>query len=149
MAIEQQEPTRVILEQPRGWSRWSNRIAWIVAGLAVMSALGSAAAYSQYFQRDSRVVEKWHSLSRTAADKIAIVNVSGAIMGGDGFASAQLDQVADDPTVKAIVLRVDSPGGTVSHDGRGRRAVIRAMRACSPALRTVSPGMEDWVMKGT
>lgn len=114
MAIEQQEPTRVILEQPRGFSRWSNRIAWIVAGLAIMSALGSAAAYSQYFQRDSRVVEKWHSLSRTAGDKIAIVNVAGAIMGGEGFASAQLDQVADDPTVKAIVLRVDSPGGTVS-----------------------------------
>ena len=77
MAIEQQEPTRVILEQPRGWSRWSNRIAWIVAGLAVMSALGSAAAYSQYFQRDSRVVEKWHSLSRTAADKIAAMEAAG------------------------------------------------------------------------
>jgi len=113
MQIEQQ-PTRVILEQPTGWSRWSTRLAWIVAGVAVMSALGSAAAYSQYFQRDARVVEKWHSLSRTARDKVAIVSVTGAIMGGDGFARTQLEQVADDPAVKAIVLRVDSPGGTVS-----------------------------------
>jgi protease-4 len=113
MQIEQQ-PTRVILEQPKGWSRWSTRAAWIVAGISVMSALGSAAAYSQYFQRDARVVEKWHSLSRTARDKVAIVSVTGAILGGDGFARTQLEQVADDPAVKAIVLRIDSPGGTVS-----------------------------------
>lgn len=113
MQIEQQ-PTRVILEQPKGWGRWSTRAAWIVAGISLMSALGSAAAYSQYFQRDARVVEKWHSLSRTARDKVAIVSVAGAILGGDGFARTQLEQVADDLAVKAIVLRIDSPGGTVS-----------------------------------
>lgn len=114
MTSDQQQPTRVILEQPGSWSRWSNRAAWIVAGISFMSALGSAAAFSQYFQRDAAVVEKWHSLSRSAGDKVAIVTVAGAIMGGDGFARAQLDHVADDPSVKAIVLRIDSPGGTVS-----------------------------------
>ena len=35
-------------------------------------------------------------------------------MGGDGFARHQLDQVKADEAVRAIVLRVDSPGGTVS-----------------------------------
>jgi protease-4 len=114
MSSDQQQPTRVILEQPGSWSRWSTRAAWIVAGISFMSALGSAAAFSQYFQRDAQVVEKWHSLSRSAGDKVAIVTVAGAIMGGDGFARAQLDHAADDPSVKAIVLRVDSPGGTVS-----------------------------------
>jgi protease IV len=114
MTIEQQQPTRVILEQPRGWGRWGVRLAWMVAGLSLIWALGSAAAFSQYFQKDSRVIEKYHSLSRLAADKVAIVSVTGAIMGGDGFARAQLDHVADDPAVKAVVLRVDSPGGTVS-----------------------------------
>ncbi|MFM8413167.1 MAG: signal peptide peptidase SppA [Planctomycetota bacterium] len=114
MTIEQQPPTRVILEQPGGWGRWGARLAWIVAGVSILSALGSAAAFSQYFQKDARVHEKYHSLSRVAADKVAIVTVAGAIMGGDGFARAQLDQVADDPAVKAVVLRVDSPGGTVS-----------------------------------
>jgi protease-4 len=114
MNSDQQQPTRVILEQAGGWSRWSTRAAWIVAGISFMWALGSAAAFSMYFQRDTEVVEKWHSLSRSADDKVAIVTVAGAIMGGDGFARAQLDHVADDPSVKAIVLRVDSPGGTVS-----------------------------------
>jgi len=107
-------PTRVILEQPGAWSRWSGRIAWIVAGVAVLSAIGSAGAFSQYFQSDARVLEKYHSLSKTAAAKVAVVRVTGAIMGGDGFARAQIDRIAEDDAVKAIVLRVDSPGGTVS-----------------------------------
>jgi protease-4 len=115
MQIEsQQPPTRVILEQANPWSRWFARAGWIVAGIAVLSAVGSAGAFSQYFQRDSRVVEKWHSLSKLAADKVAVVSVTGAILGGDGFVRAQLDQVEEDDAVKAIVLRVDSPGGTVS-----------------------------------
>lgn len=114
MEIERQQPTRVILEQGSPWSRWNGRIAWTIAGIAMLSAIGSAGAFARYFQRDARVVEKYHSLARTAAAKVAIVTVSGAIMGGDGFVRAQLDQVADDDAVKAIVLRVDSPGGTVS-----------------------------------
>jgi protease-4 len=85
-----------------------------VAGLSLLAAVGSIGAFAQYFQRDARVVEKWHSLSKTAGDKVAIVSVTGAILGGDGFVRAQLDHVAEDDAVKAIVLRVDSPGGTVS-----------------------------------
>jgi len=45
---------------------------------------------------------------------VAIVDIAGAIMGGGGFARAQLDHIDEDKSVRAIVLRVDSPGGTVS-----------------------------------
>ncbi len=115
MEIERtQPPTRVILEQANSWGRWSARIAWTVAGISLLAAIGSAGAFAQYFQRDGRVVEKYHSLSKSAAAKVAIVSVTGAIMGGDGFARAQLDHIAEDESVQAIVLRVDSPGGTVS-----------------------------------
>jgi protease-4 len=115
MEIQRHDPpTRVILEQPRPWGRWGTRIAWTIAGLSLLAAIGSAGAFAQYFQRDARVVEKWHSLSKTAPAKVAVVSLAGAILGGDGFARAQLDQIADDERVKAIVLRVDSPGGTVS-----------------------------------
>jgi hypothetical protein len=76
MTIEsQQPPTRVILEQASPWSRWFARAGWIVAGIALLSAVGSAGAFSRYFQRDSRVVEKWHSLSKTAAAKVAVVRL--------------------------------------------------------------------------
>jgi protease-4 len=115
MTIEQTTPTtRVILEQGGGWRRWSTWIAWTVAGISLLVALGSADAAARYFQRDSHVVERYHSLSRSAPSKIAIVDVAGAIMSGSGFTRAQLDHVAEDESVKAIVLRVDSPGGTVS-----------------------------------
>lgn len=106
--------TRVILEQGSLWGRWGTRIAWTIAGVSVMAALASAGASAQYFQRDGKVVEKYHSLSQVAPAKVAIVDVSGAIMGGQGFARWQLDRIEEDKTVKAIVLRVDSPGGTVS-----------------------------------
>ncbi len=106
--------TRVILEQGGLWGRWGARIAWIIAGLSLLAAIGSAGASARYFQRDGKVVEKYHSLSQVAPAKVAIVEVSGAIMDGQGFARWQLDQIDEDESVKAIVLRVDSPGGTVS-----------------------------------
>jgi protease-4 len=105
-------PTRVVVEQQR--SRWGTRLAWVIAGVATLVALSSLAANARYFQRDAPLAESWHSLSRTAPAKVAIVDVAGAIMGGEGFATAQLAQVRRDAQVKAIVLRIDSPGGTVS-----------------------------------
>lgn len=106
-------PTRVILEQARPRGLRSARVAWVVAAVAVAVALASAAANARYFQRDAALGETWHSLSRTAPSKIAIVEIAGAILGA-GFATAQLEQVRRDPAVKALVLRIDSPGGTVS-----------------------------------
>jgi len=105
--------TRVILEKaPR-----SRRFAWLpwgIAGVSLLVALASAGANAQYFQKQGQVAERWHSLSREAPTKVAIVDVVGAIMGGSGFARQQLDRIAEDENVKAIVLRVDSPGGTVA-----------------------------------
>lgn len=109
-----QPPTRVILEQPSGWNRWSGRLAWIIAGISLVAAIVSAGANAQYFQTNPKVIEQYHSLSETAMSKIAIIDISGAIMGGEGFTRHQLEQVKKDKTVRAIVLRIDSPGGTVS-----------------------------------
>src|SRR5262249_6094014 len=36
------------------------------------------------------------------------------ISGDDNFAKRQIDHVRDDDDVKAVVLRVDSPGGTIT-----------------------------------
>src|SRR5688500_19769660 len=35
-------------------------------------------------------------------------------MEGDGFVKRQIDRIREDENVKAIVVRVDSPGGTVT-----------------------------------
>ena len=64
---------------------------------------------------DRRVLEKHLSHNRAATDKVAVISVEGVILQGeDGFVKRQIDRVADDDNVKAIVLRVDSPGGSVS-----------------------------------
>ncbi len=106
--------SRVVLEQPRHWNRWKGRLAWIITSISVVVAITALGANAEYFQKNPKVIEHYHSLSKAARDKIAIVEIRGAIMGGDGFARHQLDQVKVDNAIRAIVLRVDSPGGTVS-----------------------------------
>ncbi len=58
--------------------------------------------------------EKHVSGSRFASNKVAIITVDGIIVDGETFAKKQIDQVKRDKDVKAVVLRIDSPGGTVS-----------------------------------
>ncbi len=64
------------------------------------------------------------AVSSGVGDAVAIVRIEGAITSSDsveftggatsGLVIADLQAAIDDPTVKAIVLRVDSPGGTVT-----------------------------------
>jgi len=134
MEIErQQQPTRVILEQASPWSRWNGRIAWTIAGVALLSAIGSAGAFARYFQRDGRVVEKYHSLARTAAAKVAIVTLSGPIMGGEGFIRAQIDQVAD---VEAVTRSIT---GSPTSPASGSCRSWSAWGASPPVAGTTWP----------
>ena len=45
---------------------------------------------------------------------MAIITIEGTILHNDGFARWQIEHVRRDPDVKAVVVRVDSPGGTVT-----------------------------------
>ncbi|MCR5163151.1 MAG: S49 family peptidase, partial [Thermoguttaceae bacterium] len=47
-------------------------------------------------------------------DKVAVIKINETIMETDGFINDQINDVKEDPTVKAIVLRMDTPGGSVS-----------------------------------
>ena len=64
-------------------------------------------------------------LTITGPDRVAVLQISGVIVGGKGasglFGTAitgaddmmgQLREVRQDPTIKAVVLRINSPGGT-------------------------------------
>jgi protease-4 len=73
-----------------------------------------------------------------SAAKIAIVEIDGMI--GDEtteFALRQLRQARDDDAVKAVVLRVDSPGGTVSGADRIWREVEVLKRAGKPVVASL------------
>lgn len=73
-------------------------------GLVGMGSLGS----------DRHVQEQHFSHQSGAANKVAIISVEGVILTGEGFFKRQIDRVRDDKSVKAVVLRVNSPGGTIS-----------------------------------
>ncbi len=60
------------------------------------------------------IQEHYHSGNKYGTDKVAIISLRGLIVEGHGFIKQQIDRVREDPQVKAVVLRVDSPGGTVA-----------------------------------
>lgn len=96
--------------------RWLGRLTSLAA-LGVLALMAIAIAWLTGFVSwggDDTLHEQYHSLSRHAIDKVAVITLEGTILDGEGFVKRQIDHVRDDPSVKAVVLRVNSPGGTVS-----------------------------------
>jgi protease-4 len=79
----------------------------LLSGKAVLVGLGS-------MDSDRQVKEKYHSLNRAGRNKVAVISVEGTILDGEGFVKHQIDRVLADQSVQAVVLRVDSPGGTMT-----------------------------------
>lgn len=93
---------------------WLGKLLLTLLGIAVLVIIGLVTSYRSYFNAADKPQEHFHSLSRHATKKIAIISVQGAILEGDGFVKRQIDAVQEDKNVVAVVLRVDSPGGTVT-----------------------------------
>jgi protease-4 len=80
----------------------------ILGGLAGLNVSATA-------EGEHRVQEKFFSHNAAAQDKVAIIPVEGVILEAeDGFVKHAIDRAIKDDNVKAVVLRVDSPGGSVS-----------------------------------
>ena len=99
-------------------------IGWLGLMLCIPIIIGQAITYSEYYNSSGGVLEKYHSLSKTGTDKIAVINVKGIIMDGEGYVGHQIKLAHADKNVKAIVVRVDSPG-SASSDRRSRRTAHR------------------------
>lgn len=116
MVIPAAEPAhQQIVIQPREsmfgrYGKW----LFLLIGFLIMGMVGMSAAYKSYFSPPNGPQERYHSLSKTATKKIAILELNGAIMEGDGFVKQQIDRIKKDTDVVGIVLRVSSPGGTVT-----------------------------------
>jgi len=111
----QSPPPQIIIQQRSSvFGRFGK---WLVGALiiAVLFIISLYNSYHSYFSPSDMPQEKYHSLARVATKKIAIIDVSGTIMEGeDSFAAKQVQRVRDDPDVVAVVLRISSPGGTVT-----------------------------------
>jgi len=114
-------PLRIELVQAPRWGRWITRIAVAVAIFCLIGFFALSSHLAGYLNTDAKLTEKNVRIGGAtdesvlgATKKVAIINVEGAIMHQDGFPKWQIDQIRDDENVIAIVLRVDSPGGTVT-----------------------------------
>ncbi|WP_254510401.1 signal peptide peptidase SppA [Anatilimnocola floriformis] len=108
------QPQPIIIRQGGGvlWAI-AAILGWMGLFLAGLIIIVQWAAFASS-DSSSSIDEKYVSGSKSASDKIAVISIEGVIMEGDGFVKQQIDHVRDDEDVKAIVVRVDSPGGTVT-----------------------------------
>jgi protease-4 len=73
----------------------------------------------------SDVIEKHYSGERSADNKVAIIHVSGVLMEGrTAFPLHEIKRAAKDKNVKAVVVRIDSPGGTITASEDLHRALV-------------------------
>lgn len=114
MGQESQIQPVVVYQGSGPFVRFIQWLGWMAFGLCFLVLISFVIAYGDYFDTSEGVSEKFHSGSETGGDKIAVISVEGAIMEGDGFVKRQIDKVREDDSVRAVVLRVDSPGGTIT-----------------------------------
>ncbi|MBW8884110.1 MAG: signal peptide peptidase SppA [Planctomycetia bacterium] len=107
-------PQTVVVYTQTAWNRFWSWLGWVGFVIAGLVCIGLLVALSDYFDTSHGIEEKYVSGEKSAEDKLAIITISGVIMEGDGFVKHQIDKVKDDKHIKAVVVRVDSPGGTVS-----------------------------------
>lgn len=112
MSSEQQQQQPVVVYQPRG--RFLSKLGWIGFVVCLVILARFYAAKTDYFDTTAGISEKYHSGNQNATKKLAILTISGVIMDGSGFVKHQIDRIRKDKNVQAVVVRVNSPGGTVT-----------------------------------
>jgi protease-4 len=105
---------QIIIQQPPSMFGRFGKLLLVVIGICILLVFSLIARYQSYFTPADQPRERFHSLSRTAAKKIAIVRVEGAILDTDDFVKRQIDRIREDDSVVAVVARINSPGGTVT-----------------------------------
>lgn len=102
------------LHQRGGLLRYLAWFGWIAFAICLVALLVMTQRQADYFDTAHGVTEKFHSGSQSAGDKIAVIRVAGLIADGEGFVKDQIERVRADQRIKAVVIRVNSPGGTVT-----------------------------------
>jgi protease-4 len=82
----------------------------------VTVAVQATNEFSSGFEKPEKTLtEKFLSGNQDAKNKIAIITIGGVITSEeDGFIAKQIRKAQEDTDVKAVVLRIESPGGTMA-----------------------------------
>jgi len=133
----------LITPQPKrtGWIVYSVIVTFllflaVLAGFVLFAlAFGGGDRAVGLETRHAKYEERYLQGDTGARNKIAVVYLTGVISEADGMTSDQgivgdikdqLDQALEDKRVKAIILRIDSPGGEVVASDEIYRAVAAA-----------------------
>jgi protease-4 len=80
--------------------------------------------------------EHFHTGNSSAKDTVAIISLDGIILEGLlGFVHKEIEQAAKDDNVKAVVLRINSPGGSVTASDDLHRRLLE-LRDGNPDKKT-------------
>jgi protease-4 len=92
--------------------------------------------FGDRFGSSSLVTERYYAGQETATEKIAVVRLDGIITDSSiGFMLKELDRAATDSSVKAVVLRINSPGGSISASDELHRRITQ-LRDGNPLKKT-------------
>lgn len=93
-----------------------NVAALLALGLGCMGLMFAGSVSSDANNlTSSGLIEKLHSGKSSSKNKVAIIALDGTIMEGMlGFVHKQIEQAARDKAVKAVVLEINSPGGSIT-----------------------------------
>ena len=120
-------PVALYPSPPRGRGFLSALLIFcgVFAVLGAICALGCFGIFSfMGYSGDSSLQVVHHSGNRNSPDKTAIVTLDGVIADSQAkFVERQFKTARDDAAVKAVVLKVDSPGGTISASDEIHRIV--------------------------
>lgn len=108
---------QVILVHPShaGIRRFATWLGWTLFVIAFIALVNFRTRYQSFFDTSYGIEESYFSGTKGPTDdKIAILTVSGVIADGSGFVKKQIDRIRDDESVKAVVVRIVSPGGTIT-----------------------------------
>lgn len=101
--------------RPSFWRRLLTVIMFIVFAASVLLNIALIGAVGLlYGDFEDRVREKTISGELTAPDKVAVISIDGVLLEAEGFFKRQIEHARKDQSVKAVVLRVESPGGTIA-----------------------------------
>jgi protease-4 len=117
-------------------------VLFLLLGLCVLVILAQSVSHALHYNRGFKSIsarevgpklDEWVLENNGSHRKIAVITVDGIITGhtadegGNNMVDvikAQLDRAADDDSVKAVILKVDSPGGEVMASDQINKAIV-------------------------
>lgn len=99
---------------------------FIAVCLLILACAGLLLRETSFSDDTHNLSEKYLVGSRTARNRVAVVRLDGVIMEGMlSHVHKQIEQAASDNDVKSVVLRVNSPGGTITASDDLYRRILK------------------------